>query len=69
MKVVVRRTNGTRPWYYRVVAKNGQVILVSETYSTKANAVRAASRFLAVADRLPTLVTVTDHFSVNKFKP
>ncbi len=35
---------GRQPWYLRVVAVNGQVILVSEGYFSKWNAKRAARR-------------------------
>lgn len=44
--VQVRRLGPGREWYWRVMAKNGQVILTSETYSTRSNAKRAANRFM-----------------------
>lgn len=44
MKIQVRRgDSGT--WYWRIVARNGQVVLTSETYATRSNAVRASKKF------------------------
>ena len=39
------------PYYYRVVSRNGQVLLHSETYSNRWNARRAAKRFARALER------------------
>lgn len=39
-------------WWWRVVASNGRVLTVSETYDSKGNALRAARRFLKIAPSL-----------------
>ena len=36
---------GKRQWYWNVVDDNGQIILTSEKYFSKWNAVRAAKKF------------------------
>lgn len=43
-------------WYVRLVARNGEIVLVSETYSSKWNAKRAAKRFSKVFG-IPWFVT------------
>ena len=45
-RVQVRQTDDPKPWYWRIVAKNGQVSLTSESYASKRNAVRAAEKFV-----------------------
>ncbi len=45
-RVQVLQTEGRKPWYWRVVAPNYAVILTSETYATRSNALRAAAKFL-----------------------
>ena len=43
-------SDGDKPWYWRIVAANGHVILTSETYASKGNAVKAARKFRRGAD-------------------
>lgn len=56
MKVVV--FEGEDGWRYRIVARNGRKLCVSEAYATKTNAERAAYGFLAAAWTLQLLVEV-----------
>jgi hypothetical protein len=44
--VQVRQVAPGREWYWRIVARNGQVMLTSETYASRSNAWRAAKRFM-----------------------
>lgn len=44
-RIQIRQTDRPKPWYWRVVAKNGQVLLTSETYASKRNAERAAYKY------------------------
>lgn len=44
-RIQIRRTDKPKPWYWRIVAKNGQVVLTSESYASKRNARRAAETF------------------------
>jgi hypothetical protein len=44
--IQVRRLGPGREWYWRIMATNGQVMLTSETYSTRSSAKRAARRFM-----------------------
>lgn len=44
-RVQVRKSDQIKPWYWRIVAANGQVIATSETYKNKWNAKRAAEKF------------------------
>ena len=46
-RVQVRQTTDPKSWYWRIVAKNGQVVLTSEAYASKRNADRAAETFVA----------------------
>ncbi len=39
------RQGDSGSWYWRVVAANSHVILTSETYASKGNAVKAANNF------------------------
>lgn len=43
MKIVL---NKGRDWYYTLVAKNGQILLVSEGYYSKWNAKRQAMKLV-----------------------
>jgi len=45
-RIQVRRRDGDKPWYWRIVAANSRVVLTSETYASKGNAVKAARNFL-----------------------
>lgn len=56
MKVVVFR--GEDGWRYRIVARNGRKLCVSEAYSSAYAAKRAAYAFLAAAWTLHLLVEV-----------
>lgn len=49
-RIQVRRRDGDKPWYWRIVTANGHVILTSETYASKGNAVKAARKFRRGAD-------------------
>lgn len=43
MKFEIRRSSSTsQPYYWRIVASNGQVLAASETYVAKESAIRAA---------------------------
>lgn len=42
MKLVLKR--GLVFWYYKLVARNGQVMMTSEVYFSKGNAKRAADK-------------------------
>lgn len=44
-----------KQWFYRIVAANGETVLVSETFKTKWNAKRQASK-IAQANHLPLKV-------------
>ena len=44
-KIKVFKGEGRHPWYWRVVAANGQTLLTSEGYSRKAGAFRSARNF------------------------
>lgn len=45
-RIQVRRTVKKKPWYWRIVSSNGQVVLTSEGYASKRNALRAARVFV-----------------------
>lgn len=47
IKVMVGYTDG-KHWWIRIVASNGKVILDSEVYDNKSNAMRAANRLAKV---------------------
>ena len=43
MKFEIRKSNSTtQPYYWRIVASNGQVLATSETYVAKQSAINAA---------------------------
>lgn len=44
-RIQVRQDHANGAWYWRIVSRNGQVILTSETYAKRGNAERAAERF------------------------
>lgn len=44
MRIVVYRGKD-RDWYLRIVALNGEIVLDSEGYATKSNALRAARKW------------------------
>ncbi len=39
---ILKADSDENAWYYRAVAKNGEIVVVSEMYMGKSNAVRAA---------------------------
>ncbi len=39
------RQGDSGSWYWRIVAANSHVVLTSETYASKGNAVKAARKF------------------------
>ena len=43
--IQIRQLAPGRAWYWRVMARNGQAVLTSETYASRDNAKRAARRF------------------------
>ncbi len=45
-------------WWYEVLAANGTVVLASKSYTTKANALRAADAMVQIAHDLSAAVTV-----------
>lgn len=53
MKIEVFK--GDKRWYYHVKARNGKVLLVSESYFSKGNAKRAAKR-LGKANNIEVVV-------------
>lgn len=37
-----------RPWYWRLLGRNGEIVASSESYSTRSSALRAARRLPAI---------------------
>lgn len=68
MRIEVRRSQGAKPWYYRIVGRNGAICLVSEGYSQKANAVRAAKNMFESIASEPWELQVSDEFTAKKFQ-
>jgi len=58
MKIAVYQGRD-RQWYLRLVARNGEIVLDSEGYSTKSNAKRAAKR-LQFLFSVPLVVRVVE---------
>ena len=50
MFVEVFKAEGKDPWYVHLKARNGRVITVSEGYSTKSAATRAARKFFPAVE-------------------
>lgn len=44
-RIQIRHTGKDKPWYWRIVSRNGRIVLTSETYFNRGNAVRAAKKF------------------------
>lgn len=58
MKFEIRNSNSeTQPYYWRIVASNGNVLAASETYVNKADAKSAVDSVIANAGT----ATVVDH--------
>ena len=58
MKFEIRRSSSnTQPYYWRMVASNGQVLATSETYVAKASAMAAISSVKVYA----ATATTTDY--------
>lgn len=55
---VIHVFSGADGWYIRIVSANGQTILVSESYTRKWSAKRAARRISAVFGGLEIIETV-----------
>lgn len=60
MKLIVKKANGknvyANSYYYVMVAVNGEVLLTSEMYTSKANANRAAIRLINALRKLEMVV-------------
>lgn len=48
-RIQIRHTGKDKPWYWRIVSRNGRIVLTSETYFNRGNAVRAARKFGSTA--------------------
>ena len=48
-------TRGRQRWWYRLVAANGEIVIVSEKFLTKSNALRAAKRFIGIVMTVPAI--------------
>ena len=57
MKAVINIFKGADGWYIRLVAPNGQVTLVSESYTRKWSAKRAAKRTSTIFGGLKIIET------------